>query len=133
MEDHRTIHRAGFSHRWASRRIRPSGIDNNRDCAIVDRSHSDALYWLGLYEGELRSRRERLIREWRRFILPGCVNASARRRKSLIRPRRWRPLATLSPGSGNAARATRVRSTNLGLFALRLIGFTPAATLPSRG
>ena len=42
---------------------RPSGIDNNRDCAVVDRRHSNALHWLGLYEGELRSRRERLRRE----------------------------------------------------------------------
>src|ERR1700722_3099641 len=60
MEDHRPIHRAGFSDRWARRRIRPSGIDNNRDCAPLDRSHSNALYWLGLYEGELRPCRERL-------------------------------------------------------------------------
>ena len=53
----------GFSDRRASRRSRAAGLDHDRDCAAVDRRPSDALHRLGLYEGELRPRRERLRRE----------------------------------------------------------------------
>ena len=55
-----TILRPGLPDRRPRRGSRAAGFDHNRDCAFVDRRHPDALHRLGLYEGELRQRRERL-------------------------------------------------------------------------